>query len=470
MVWTAARWVVGALGIALLTGALWDSGLTKSGFIGFGPTHLAALVVGMVALGSAFAGKRALAAYGTGAVLVMNTLLLLSGIELGAAVMLHWSPSPAAMPLPGETSPYYREKPWAPAYWREFHALRHDYHPYFLWRVRPFRGRLINVDSSGLRATPGANCAHGAYQVDAFGGSTLWGWGEPDSSTLAAQLQAELAAASPRGVCVRNFGQLGSNSTQDLIQLLRELQAGRIPDLVVFYSGVNEIIPPYGYGEAGTHFDLRVIGARLERALDKSQPGRRSLGAWAASSSLWRLVSRMGGGGHRPAQPARSGGAGGPFISQGLADSIGSTFVANVVALDAIAARYGFRYEVFWQPNALVGRKPLTPEEQTMRTRERITPLVQFVYSRMSCVAARYEHLHDLTNVFAGEPALVYLDWNHVNSTGNRIVARAIAGVIAAADKPGSPDSQPPPIAPLLPAECASHPAAAKPSQAAGKR
>jgi hypothetical protein len=462
MIGTAARWMAGVIGTALLVGAIMGGSLRMGD--PFEPTHLASLVVGSAALGAAVAGRRLLPAYGAGAVLLVNTILLLAAVELAAALALGRTSSQGREKLPGEGSPYYREKPWATAYWREFHSLRHAYHPYSLWRAQPFRGRLINVDSNGLRATPGARCVPGAYQVHAFGGSTLWGWGEPDSTTLGALIQAELARTSSRPVCVRNFAQLGSNSTQDLIQLLRELQAGRIPDLVVFYSGVNEIIPPYGYGEAGAHFDLRIVASRLEGALDESHRAGQSLRTWIAGSSLWRLASRIGVGARRPGKQGRSpAGAGGPFVSRGLADSIVSTFVANLAALDAIATRYGFQYEVFWQPNALVGHKPLAPEEQAMRTQERIAPLVEFVYSRMSCVAARYKHLHDLTDVFANEPALVYLDWNHVNSIGNRDVARAISQGVAAADTSVPPTSQPPTVVPPLPRECVGQAVAAKP-------
>jgi lysophospholipase L1-like esterase len=465
---TVVRWLVGAMGMALLVGATFGGSLAVGDR--FDPSHLAALVIGLAALGIALAGKRVFAAYGSGAVLVMNTVLLLAGVELGAALFLGRTSSQAATPLPGESSPYYREKPWATAYWREFHAIRHAYHPYFLWRARPFRGHLINVDSSGLRATPGAQCAGGAYEVAAFGGSTLWGWGEPDSATLGAQIQDALAGASATPVCVRNFAQLGSNSTQDLIQLLRELQAGRIPDLVIFYNGVNEIIPPYGYGEAGAHFDFRGVATRLEGALDDSQRARQSLRTWVAGSSLWRLVSKSSSGGRHAGRPGRGpAGAGGPFTSQGLADSIVSTFMTNFVALDAIAASYGFRYEVFWQPNALVGRKPLTPEELAMRGKEKIAPLVELVYSRMSCLAARYEHLHDLSDVFAGDSALVYLDWNHVNSAGNRVIAGAISRAALPAGKPGSSPGRASPVAPPRANDCVSHPSAAKASQANGQ-
>jgi hypothetical protein len=453
MIGTAARWMVGVIGTALLIGAIMGGPLRMGE--PFDPTHLASIVVGATALGAAVAGRRVLPAYGAGAVVLANTILLFAAVELAAALALGRTSSQAGEKLPGENSPYYREKPWATAYWREFHSLRHAYHPYFLWRARPFRGRLINIDSNGQRATPGSHCVPEAYQVYAFGGSTLWGWGEPDSTTLGALIQAELARPSPRPVCVRNFAQLGSNSTQDLIQLLRELQAGRIPDLVIFYSGVNEIIPPYGYGEAGAHFDLRIIATRLETALDESRHARQGLRTWIAGSSLWRLASRIGAAARRPGKQGRGpAGPGGPFMSRGLTDSIVSTFVANLAALDAIASRYGFKHEVFWQPNALVGLKPLTREEQDMRAHEGIRPLVQLVYSGVSCVAARSKHIHDLSNVFAGESALVYLDWNHVTSTGNRVIARAISQAVTAADTSVPPTGQPPTAVPLLPREC----------------
>ncbi|HJR16684.1 MAG TPA: hypothetical protein VJ808_07505 [Gemmatimonadales bacterium] len=437
----------------------------------FDPTHLAALLLGSVALGAALLGRRILPSYGAAAVLLTNTVLLLAAVELAAALALGRTASQAAETLPGEASAYYREKPWATAYWREFHSIRHAYHPYFLWRARPFPGRLINVDSSGLRETPGSRCGAGAYQVYTFGGSTLWGWGEPDSGTLGAHIQGELAGTHPGPVCVRNFAQLGSNSTQDLIQLLRELQAGRTPDLVIFYSGVNEIIPPYGYGEAGTHFDLRVVAARVEAALDQSQSAGRGLRTWIAGSSLWHLASKVGKAARTPGQPGGGpAGAGGPFVSQRLADAIVRTFLTNIVALDAVAGRYGFSYEVFWQPNALVGHKPLTREEHAMRAQEGITPLLRLVYSQMSCVAARHQQVHDLTDVFAGESALVYLDWNHVNSPGNRVIARAIAQTISRAPTPGHSRAQPSPMTPGLATECANHPEQTTTSEAAGGR
>lgn len=448
MRWTA-RWITGLVGVALLAGALWGGHLGIGQPGSFGPTHLAAGLLGSAALGAAVAGRRTPPVFRTSAVILLNSTLLLGCLELGAAGILQGFPAEAT-PLPGESSPYYHDKQWASAYWREFHALRQAYHPYFLWRSRPFRGRYINVDSTGLRETPGARCGPGAYLVATFGGSTLWGWGEPDSASLGTDIQTELGHALADPVCLRNFAQLGSNSTQDLIQLLRELQAGRVPRLVIFYSGVNEVIPPFGYGEAGAHFDLRIIRARVEGALDPSRGGRANLTGWLAGSSLWQLVSRVSGAGSRGRIPV----ANGPFVSQALADSIVTMFVTNVVALEALAARYGFRAEVFWQPNALVGAKPLTAEERAMKERERITPLIQAVYARVSCVAGRYEHLHDLSNVLADVPGLVYLDWNHANATGNRIIARAIAEAVRAGERPGGASGRPAVTGPVVPAEC----------------
>jgi lysophospholipase L1-like esterase len=438
----------------LVAVGLVPGGLGAGDASAFGVTQLAAILVGLSALGGALAGPRLTRAYRSAAAILVNTVLLLAVAELGAALVLSALPASAPFRYPGETSPYYQDKAWAAQYWREYHAVRQVYHPYFLWRARPFHGRLINIDSNGLRKTPGAHCEPGAYQVDAFGGSGLWGWGEPDSATLAAYLQAELSRGSQRPVCVRNFAQLGSNSTQDLIQLLRELQvASRVPDLVVFYNGVNDMVPPFAYGRAGTHFDQRIVTARVEGALDKTRSSEPELTAWLGGSSLWRLASRV-----RPerdgrARPAPVRTRSGPFTSDGLADSIVSTFVANLVTLDALAERYGFRYEVFWQPNALIGPKPLSREEQAMRAEEQIRPLVERVHSRISCVATRYAHLHDLTGAFADDTGLLYVDWTHVNSRGNRLIARSLARTIVR-DSQSQPAGMRQPPSPPLPREC----------------
>jgi hypothetical protein len=131
--------------------------------------------------------------YRGAAVLLLNTLLLLIALETGAAVVLCFMPQVPA--LPAMASPYFAAQAWGRAYWREFDTLLVglDYHPYILWRTRPFEGRLIRVSSLGLRVHPHSQCARGAYRVWVFGGSTVWGLGSPDDQTIPSHLHTALA-------------------------------------------------------------------------------------------------------------------------------------------------------------------------------------------------------------------------------------------------------------------------------------
>ncbi len=144
----------------------------------------------------------------------------------------------------------YETKPWAADLWREFAlARRNRYGAFYLWRTRPFAGRLIRVDSAGLRQPPGAQCSAGAYQVLVFGGSTVWGLGSPDDGTIPAHLQSILSGRLSRPVCVTNFGQLGFTTAQDLVMLESELRAGNVPDLALVYGGSNDIAVSFETGQ-----------------------------------------------------------------------------------------------------------------------------------------------------------------------------------------------------------------------------
>ena len=159
-----------------------------------------------------------------------------------------------------------------------------------LWRMAPYQGAQIRVDDQGVRETPGSVCDSTAYTVFFFGGSTAWGLGAPDWGTIPAYLREDLAKLTGRPVCMRNFGELGWVSTQDLIQLERELQAGHVPDLAVFYGGANDAVMGLQHHEAGLHWQLHKISRLLERR-DGPQGSRLSDLRWR--SNLYRLAVRM---------------------------------------------------------------------------------------------------------------------------------------------------------------------------------
>jgi hypothetical protein len=399
----------------------------------FGVTQAAGLTlgVGLVVLG--WAGPRLPGLYRGTALVLLNSLVLLVVLEFGAALFLMFmSPAPLTS-APDDADPpepaYYAAQSWAKTYWRELELARENrlntYFPYQLWRLAPFTGQTIHVGVDGLRETPGAECVQGAYMVSVFGGSTVWGYGTPDWGTVPAYLQAGLAQALERPVCVRNFGQLGWNSTQDLIALIRELHAGGIPDVAVFLSGVNDVIPAWEAGAAGVPFGMVDIAAKFE-SRDREKH-------FLEAFNLYRLARSF-----LPREQPR----GQPrfrytfLVSDTLAESISRSYLTNYRSVEGLARQYRFSFRFFWQPNLLAGQKPRTAEEEGFKSAARVAPMMELVYRRLASVGPpEYPALHNLMDLFASDSSPVYVDWHHLTPEGNRKVAEAMLPLLLADER-----------------------------------
>ena len=163
-------------------------------------------------------------------------------------------------------------------------------------------------------------------------------------------------------VDVKNLSDLGYVSTQEVICLLRELQGGYRPDLVIFYDGVNDTTSAVLSGEAGLttnevnrrrEFNLLQSPGRLVSALGSKTPRRLGL-----------LSSR--------ASPSTSGSAG-PLLDQarrfrmkrcaGWQARSPIAISPTSRSVETLARGYGFRPFFFWQPTIFAKAK-LTAVEQ----------------------------------------------------------------------------------------------------------
>ena len=170
---------------------------------------------------------------------------------------------------------------------REFHATeRIVYEPYTIWDRRYHPGDLINIDLEGFRHTTNNSDADDALSVWVFGGSTAWGEGAPDDETIPSHL-AGLMNAWGVDTTVNNLGERGYVSTQEVVLLYRELQAGGRPDVVVFYDGINDAAAASNWPEVpGSHVSLHRIRDRFQFGEVPSERRRdfvRSLGIYKAS-------------------------------------------------------------------------------------------------------------------------------------------------------------------------------------------
>ncbi|MBZ0308358.1 MAG: SGNH/GDSL hydrolase family protein, partial [Anaerolineae bacterium] len=256
--------VVSIAGAALLLAGLFaDSlGLSASGD-STGP--LLMMLVGGLILLVGLLGKKFPAFYRGLGLILLNTLVFILLIEIGFGVIAKVISTEDEPEVTGwRALPYYQEKPWGDVYWEEDTISRQlQYDPFVAWKSPAFQGTQITVNENQYRVTPGSDCQPDSYTVFVFGGSTIFGTGSPDWGTIPAYLQQGLSENSGRPVCVVNFGQLGYVAAQEEIELMRQLQAGNLPDLVIFYNGVNDVYSAYLYGTTYSVYGLESIAAKV---------------------------------------------------------------------------------------------------------------------------------------------------------------------------------------------------------------
>ena len=349
-------------------------------------------------------------------ILFTITLLMLVAVEVGAFALLRRdSVEPASRSLY-----VYEGQPWARALWEDYdRSKRFLYQAYTVWRRGPFKGETTTVDAQGLRRTEGSECAGNVYTVYMFGGSTLWGTGSPDWGTIPSFLARRFKEAG-KPVCIRNYGESAWVTTQELVELVLELKrAERKPDLVVFYDGSNDVHAAWQSGARDVHQNFDRIKGQFETRREGREG---SFGYLLASNTVQFMQQAAGRSNAQGAERRRGvwGGASTDDIARATLDN----YLKNVELVDALAQRYGFAYAFFWQPALYAGQKPLTPEEERIRTREGSAGLRE-LYEKTYALARQVDrkNVYYIADAFKDYRGNLYVDFIHVQPEGNRLVA-----------------------------------------------
>ena len=313
------------------------------------------------------------------------------------------------------------------------------YQPYTMWRRRAYRGTYTTVDVEGIRRTTGNSPSDDSIQVWMFGGSAVWGVGAPDHETIPSRLASVLNREFGIDAAVRNLGERGFVSTQEVIYLMRELQAGRRPDVVVFYGGVNDAAAVSLWPEfPGAHVSFDTVRDRFETDVDGGSFGSflRSTGLYAASRIV---LDRL------EADPFERDG----IIIYSAADT-GSTpnyrwlaergidvWLFNARVVGSMAKTYGFMPLVLFQPGLWSSGKPLDLSEESLLASEMefaglmtlmtVRSEMHSVLEERSSKGDTPEWVVNLNDLFFETREPVYIDYVHVSERGNRIAARRIA-------------------------------------------
>ncbi len=314
------------------------------------------------------------------------------------------------------------------------------YRPFVVWSRQTIDGQLINIDAEGHRANHFNSDREDALQLWMMGGSTMWGQGAPDTETIPSYAARILNEQLGLDVNVRNLGEIGYVSTQEIVSLIRELQLGRRPDFVIFFDGVNDAPAAALWPETpGTHMNYYRIRDRFEA------PGRRRknvLQTVIRNSGVVRfsafLREKMGvttdnylGAWNAPDTEAE-------FRERG--EAAARLWLDNFQMIQVLGRAYGFVPIAVLQPSLMVGEKPLHPSEKALEITEmeneaKRTGMAVFAEMRRAVRELLPQKglgfaIHDESDLFADFPDPVYIDYVHMSGRGNRVIAERLIEIL----------------------------------------
>jgi len=302
--------------------------------------------------------------------------------------------------------------------------------PYLLWRPAPTSSPGVNVDEQGVRKSwnPVFSPGQKHRTVYAFGGSTMWGAGAADEETIPSHLSRALNERDGAYEVV-NYGVGGYVLTQEMLKLVLLLRQGLRPDVVVFYDGANDVDIAYQAGKTGSVYGFEETRAKLMQrvgmAAVKEEP---SVLLWKELFSRLKVVEILQRALFRQRPQRQFPNRAKDFDGQelkALTDNIAGEYILSYKMLQDLSRAYGFKFYMFWQPVSFTetvldhGQKPKNDWEET-----NLIKMHDLARARMKDLAlANYAYIGD---VLLGHSVPVYMDYCHLNSEGNRMVAQAM--------------------------------------------
>jgi lysophospholipase L1-like esterase len=374
---------------------------------GWGTGEILLAVFGLLMIASALLGKRLFSVYKSLAVILLNTIILFFVIEILSLCFLN-----LFVQEDNETQSifmdYYDKQEWSKEYWKEhFESSGKKYVPFVEWKRKPFSGKYIHINEEGIRRTTKYGCSADSMKIFLFGGSTIGGWGAPDSLTIPSLFAKKLYEKKQKGACVFNYGEDSYNLFQNIIDLVIQLQKGNIPDKIIFLTGANEIINSYVTGDYTQHLFVSDFKEKLETF--------NILLSLIKGTNTFKLIKLF-----ESDEVERS-----EHEINELAVGIHESFLKNYMVIDALAEKYNFTYDFFIQPVLPVSKKRLTEWEQNIDNDSRLSlkKYFQKFYSSMQSETNNYKNIYYIADIFDSFSYSVFIDIMHITPAGNEFIA-----------------------------------------------
>src|SRR5262245_36930149 len=359
-------------------------------------------------------------------------------VSLGFYVRGFWHPPAANFRIKADT---YSDPEWASKYYQEIEEVEKGrtlrWQPYVYWRRTPRRGQYINIGSDGLRKTINVPKSEGAsppIKVFMFGGSTMWGLGAGDDSTIPSIFAEE---AKNKGInCeVVNFGQYAYVNTQEIIELTLQLQKGTIPDVVIFYDGVNDTFSGFQLSVPGLPHD------EIRREKEFCLLERKELQTLAVQSAIRQLstmrflhgVLQKSGLQRDNFQPVPLEYENAIADKATLAHAVVETYLNNIKLVQTLSRSYGFTPLFYWQPVIYTKQHLTEYERQSLELDVSYPGMKEFyldTYAALQKSSAGLDKsgdFHDISSIFSDVHEPIFVDFNHMGGKGNSFIARRMA-------------------------------------------
>jgi lysophospholipase L1-like esterase len=361
-----------------------------------------------------------------------------AAVSLGFYVRGFWRPPAANFRIKADT---YSDTEWASKYYKEIEEVEKGrtlrWQPYVYWRRTPRRGQYINIGSDGLRKTINVSMSEGSsppIKVFMFGGSTMWGLGAGDDSTIPSIFAEE---AKNKGInCeVVNFGQYAYVSTQEVIELTLQLQKGNIPDIVIFYDGVNDTFSGFQLSVPGLPHD------EIRREKEFCLLERKELQTLAAQSVIRQLsimrflhgVLQKSGLRRDLVQPVSLEYEKAISDKESLSRAVVETYLNNIKLVQTLSQSYGFTPLFYWQPVIYTKQHLTEYERQSLELDVNYPGMKEFyldTYGALRKSSAGLDKsvtFHDISSIFGDVHEPIFVDFNHMGGKGNSFIARRMA-------------------------------------------
>jgi hypothetical protein len=298
----------------------------------------------------------------------------------------------------------YRDLPWAKQHFKEFAGLETYYVGYMAWRREPFSGSTIEIDADRhIRVTPRIE---GLSQSSTFffGGSTMWGTGATNETTIPAFYQAVARETA------MNFAESGWTAHQNLNQFIKLVTEGQRPASAVFYDGANETAHKC---RIENDFYSHGNESRLREGA-KYKPGEAGYYFRSLKSAAQSISKLIGFG-------AKKGKYYNCDTDAHKADLVAEALITDWEIARHLADANGIKFYAFLQPIAYLS----TSKTDHIDLEKSLGDQFRAVYPIIRAKMKEHGIGIDLSDVLDRE-GIYFIDFCHVSPNGNEVIAQAM--------------------------------------------